>query len=781
MSEVHNYLKEFKDLRGLDLRASELTRDMTISQYTGQTVSGAASATAAKNVMLRQNGALNKRPGFSIKAVDAVGYGTEIFHNVNLTTGAISEEIVSVGAGLSKLISSTMTITYNGIGAANYSIFSDGSQIQFYLYVDGNTLLNTALGIGTEGSPITITQLVAAINTVSNFVAVGTSSSPAAFLEVSDNTALSATPLSLTYYTWSTISLPTGYKNPITHTQSTPFYNYYADRTNLTHENASLSEVNNVIYVSTGLDELHKYDGTRIYRAGLPQGILPVLSVIAGGTRANGLCNYKVTYEYTDAKSNYIQSAISPSAAITISGTNSVGVQYTNLRQTYSSPPSSAANYYGYDTDSSNLKINIYRTVSGAAATSTYYLVAQIVNDGTNDTTIYTDSKTDAQLGAAYVDPIKVMGLPPKCKYSDVWRNMLILGGCPTAVNTVSYADAGGEGNESFPISNAFDVDTKITGLRSLDNTLGVFRERAIDGVTGDLYVDSLQVDHISRDGIGCAANASIKEINGALYFLSLRGIYRISIQNGLEFIGLPISPVWQTGNPYSFLQATALNWNDKFLYIVNMPVLSSDASFSSDTLSNSYAYDYIRNAWFPFSYFNFMGGYCQKSDGTLWLNSRRQNEVAIVKIKTTGTQYDYSDHIHAIDSYYYSHWETMDQPSLWKKFLRIKLHSYDISINDFECDTFSLNIITQNDYQDSNLTDWTLSFSSGNAGWGFDPWGDFTWGEVRLSQIRTKIASKKAKSMRLGFLNPTIHENFLLSGWETEVTVPYKPTAVSA
>jgi hypothetical protein len=761
MMPTHTSIKEFDDIKGLDLRSSELKRDPM-------------SATITKNCMLRQTSALNKRPGYTRKAVSKGGYGTAVYHNVSLSTGIITEEIVSVGNTLSRLDSGSITISYSGSSVATYYINTDGSQIQFYIYLDGVVSNAIALGTGSEGTPITITQLVASINAISGFTATGSSSAPAAFLDVAYSVTIPSTPLTIYYKYWTDITLPTGYVNPITNSQSLPFYNYFTTNSSIDLENSSIVEVNDVMYIATGFDELHKYDGTRLYRAGMPNGITPTTALDGAGVLDAGTYYYKITYEYTDAKGNLVEGVISgPSAALTVAASKSINITYKNLRHSYTTPFTNENNYKGFDTNSSNLKINIWRTQHNQSDTSTYYLVTSIANDKTSDTSLYRDNIPDSSVGAEYIPPVKVGGLPPKCKYLDVWRNMLIMSGCPTAVNTTYYADIEA-GNEVFPSANSFDVDSKVTGLRSLDNVLGIFRERSIDGVTGDLSTDNFQVDHLSRDGIGCAANATIHEINGHLYFLSSRGVYRVAPSSGLEHIGLPISPKFQLGNPYSFKQATAMNWNDKFLYAIHMPVCPVNASYSTNTSSETFVFDYQRGAWFAWTNFNIMGGYAQLTDGSIHIVDRKVSEIAIHRVKNSLTPYDFSDHTDAISMEYGTHWETMGEPSLYKKFLRTKVHSYDISINDFENDTFNLNLLTQHDYLDDDVTDLTLNFSGGADGWGLGPWGNFPWGETRLSQIRTKIASKKSKSMRILFKNDTLHENILVSGWEIEAAVPY-------
>ncbi|MCK9370533.1 hypothetical protein M0R04_11535 [Candidatus Dojkabacteria bacterium] len=775
MVAPHTSIKEFDDIKGLDLHASELKRSHVNATYT-------------KNAILRQTGALNKRPGWSRKASKVGGsgndvgcFGAKVFHNVNTTTGVITEEILSVGDTVYKLTTGSFTLAYAGAAVATYSVITDGTDINFLIYLDDVLTYTYDMGNGSEVVPIYIVDLVAYLNGLTSFTAVGSGTCFAAFLPVIQAVTITAAPITITYNDWIALSTPTGYVNPITPAQTLPFYNYNATSTSTDFENASIVEVNDVIYFATGTDELHKYDGTRLYRAGMPHGDTPITVANAGaGVLDAGAYYYKITYSYTDAKENIVEGRISDSSvSLTVGANKKIDITYYNLRHSYTTPPINPENYKGYDTQSSNLKVNIWRTKHDQSATSTYYLVTAATNNSAADTTTYVDNIPDSSLGAAYIEPLKTPGLPPKCKYLDVWRNMLIMSGNPTAVNTVYYADIEG-GNEIFPTANAFDVDSKVTGLRSLDNILGVFRLKAIDGVTGDLATDVFQVDHLSRDGVGCAANATIEEIGGKLYFLADRGVYRISQQGGLEHIGLAISPKLQAGNSFSFKQATAMNWHDKFLYAIHMPVCATNSSYSDNTTNEIFVFDYQREAWFAWDNFNFMGGYAQKDDGTLYILGRISTMKSIEILKKQLNMYDFSDHTDIINFDYRTAWDSMGEPSIFKKFLRIKVHSYDISINDFECDVFSVNLITQHDFIDQDITDLTLDFSGGNNGWGGTPWGVFTWGDIRSTQLRTKIASKKSKSMRTIFKNSNLHENVLISGWEVEVATPYTLTALA-
>ena len=68
------------------------------------------------------------------------------------------------------------------------------------------------------------------------------------------------------------------------------------------------------------------------------------------------------------------------------------------------------------------------------------------------------------------------------------------------------------------------------------------------------------------------------------------------------------------------------------------------------------------------------------------------------------------------------------------------------------------------------------MDFSGGAEGWGNSPWGQFIWGEARLEQMRSKLASKKARALRVIFNNANLQENILISGYELEIALPYDP-----
>ena len=754
MAAPSKLFKVFTAFGGLDLRSSDILRSNE-------------AATAMQNMTFRQTGALNKRKGFQTKDQTGNGgsYGMTSFNNINTTTGAVTEEVIGIDDNLQRLATYSFTLTYTGSNSGVYYdmyLHTDG-KFYFDVYDNYTRVLNQDLGTGYETSGrVQISDLTTTLNALTDFTcgsADGATTNSAAFIPVADSVTISGSGTAVTFQAWLDITTPGTY--------TTPFTEFYDKRTNAEFENATFTQLNNVLYIATGYNVLHKYDGIKVYKAGLPKATTPTAATsgAAGGSFATSrVLRYKIGIEHTDAKGNVHEGELSDYVEVTVDGSgNSINVTYTEL----------AANS-GYDTDGT-MKYNIYRTDDSANATdsSLYYLV----HTADQGDTIPWDDQGTAE-GAEFIAPIKTPGLPPSdIRYIDTWRGQLIGAGSITNTDTVYYSNVVTSDGWSTASDN-FIVDNKVTGLKSLDNALYVFKKHSIDAVTGDLSVDSLTVDKVSRDGIGCSAHATIQEVKGRLFFLSDEGVRAIS-QEGIEDVGAPIYPKFQAGNSFSFRYAVAFNWLAKNQYLLFMPTLvtPNNPSVTNNSSDAVYVFDYFRRAWLEWESFNFAGGMCEVDDN-IYMSRRLANNIDVVKVLQNGTSQDYNDHQSAITFSYSTNWMTLEEPSIWKKFLRCKLHSYDTSVNDFENDAFTVTLKSQHDYNTGKT--WTnidYDFSGGSQGWGLGPWGQFPWGEIRLPQLKRKIASKKVRSMRLIFENSQISKNILISGFEMEVVTPYKVT----
>lgn len=821
MASNYQLGKYFQNFKGLDLRVSDLLRE-------------SGSATEVSNVTLRKTGALSKRKGYKTLMLPAGGYGTSKYININNTTGVVTEELVSVDDDLYKMLEDTgLSITYTGSGSAYYNIIleSDG-EFYFQVFESGASVLNQNLGTGYESSPYLLSALISTVNALSNFTcaSTGVTTEPAAFLPSQESIDIPSTGVTVSFKYWTKIDTPDGITDPLA--------TFYAARNDSDFENASFASVNNVLFCATGHDHLHKYDGNRFYRAGLPTPSTPTDGAGGGGslTYSSGeKYSWKYTYEYTDAKGNILESDASATVDYTTTGAaESRNITVSNLQNTTGFNTDQGTvdgnqagvntitmiaghnikandNVYLVDQSSgdtvkrnvtsttntsividgdavdvsdtdiiSNVKIILYRTKADGI---TFYISKELINDTGNATQAYDDGTADSGIVIDYVAPVKPHTLPPKAKYIDVWRNNLILTGIRDDVNTVFYSDI--DGAEFFPTDNSFLTESpkgdKNSGIGTLDNFLFIFKEESIAGVTGDLDQASFTVDIVSRQGVGCLAHNTIQEVNGKLWFLSEYGIFSIS-NKGLQEESINIKTSFGSASTFEYKQAIAYHWLDESKYLIMLPELNTSSGgdkFVDNTNTKVFMYDIFWQAWFEWSDLDFLGGIAEV-DNKLYFSNRQFDSVSSSikawsnRISDNGTRYDYADHTEAIDFSYKSHWETLGEPSLFKKFLRLKIQSLDISLGDFETNDFSLLVTTEHDYDTQTVSSITYDFSGGASGWGESPWGDFPWGESRLPSMSRKLKRRKARSMRVLFSNSTLHENVLISGYELEVATPY-------
>lgn len=745
-------VKGFVDFQGIDLTASDLARE---PKY----------ATEATNVDYKKSGAMTKRKGFKgVSVGDFGGYGSAAYSNLDITNGQINEEIVSIDEDAYVLRKHDLTITYTGPNTAYVDLFYSKDDDTFLCNVYDNNVLVLSEDLGTvidQPSFTDIATLITSINALANFSASasGATTVPAAFLNNTRNLILDPAS-TITYEYLEVIPTPTGYSSPFAGAQAKINESYF--------ENASFANHRSCLYIATGYDALHKYDGQRLYKAGLPTASIDSVALAGAGAITATNIQYKVVYEYTDAKGNVITGIESDLSAKISPAAQQIDITVDNILDTS-----------GYDTDSSDLIIRIYR--NRTEDSTTFYEVGFVVNDGTVATQIFTDNVAINSEGVEFIDPIKPHTLPPIAKYISTHQGLLVLTGIEDDVNGVRYSDI--DSGEYFPINNSFLTESnfgdKNSGIAPLGNSLFVFKDRSIFQIVGNLADDLFRVDLFGSARIGCVAHATIHEVNGFLLFLSDKGVYSLNQnEQSLEELSEKVEPLFSSyRTTYNMKKAVAVNWLNNDKYVVMLPTVLNDHA----TSYNVVVFDYFRRAWLSWTSINALGGFVIK-DESLYFQERKfrvasgLTETYLYKFQDTGDIWDYADHTAAISYSFKSHWEAMGEPSLFKKFVRCKLHSLELSDDDFESDDFSVRLRTETDYFNTTRTDTTLSFSGSSGGWGVDIWGLFAWGATRLIGRKTKLLPMKCRSLRLILSNDTLHENVLISGYEFEVVPAYKP-----
>ncbi|MBR9701025.1 hypothetical protein GOV11_04125 [Candidatus Woesearchaeota archaeon] len=559
-----SYLNHF----GIDLKSSDLTRPIQF-------------ASGMKNAQYRKSGAVEKRKGFQAHSASKGGFGLFTYERIDPDTGLQVPQVVAVSTIGHKLVDATMTVTYSGSDpTCLMSIFYDveTSQYRAQILEGAVFVLDKALGLGfDEASPVAISSLVTDINALTGFAATttGETTVSASFFKIVRDHDLAASTLTATAGGYSDINSPL----------ASPFAGSETNKNADNFENVSSVQINNVLYLSNGYDEVQKYDGQTLYRSGVPEPATVTNALVAAGSITGTTYVHLVQYQQVDAVGNITEGnflktdpPLSPTAEsfdVTVanilasSGFNTDCAIVAGLQavvNTITVDDGSGGSHtmevgdkaYFFDTVSAanvtrnvtaiaagtitvdgaavtvsdnvvisnNLKINIFRSKSSATTPESFFLVDEIPNNSFTATQVYNDDIVDASLGAQFIEPLTDRSTPPKGKYISSFSNQTIIAGNIEFPNTVFFADV--DGPEFFPAgSNNFRVDTIlgdiITGISPTVQDFAIFKQKSIHIMSGDIANVNLRVSLLTGD-IGCIAHATIKEARGLLGFLSDRG-----------------------------------------------------------------------------------------------------------------------------------------------------------------------------------------------------------------------------------------------------------------
>lgn len=826
MAGSNNLIKSFFNDRGIDLRSSDLVREANF-------------ASGSINTDFRKTGALNKRKGYQARTEDKGGNGLAVYANVNTSTGAITEELMNLDDNLHKLIDSTITVTYSGSNAARMNMYLDSGSSTFKFILTDNEVEVLSYDLGTginESTVITLANLKTQIDAISDFSCTiqGITTAPAAFLTISRDVTVESTGTTISYQYWSQINCPLS--SPLSNYhgqrdndefQNASFVNlsnnlyvstghdeqykydgqtFYragmpqgttpttADggagaitNSSMTHRitHIQIDNKGNVIEgiessTSTPLNLTSKQVNVTVTNIEDDTGFNTNCAIVAG---AQSTVN-EITVDDGSAGSHTIKANDTAYFYDSVTG-DYITRNVDSVTATTITVAGAAVSVADNAVISNNLRIAIYRNQS---AGTTHSLVAEIPNDSFSTTQVYVDNVADASLGADYVTPIKAHGLPPKCKYSTVFQNLFILSGDLENVNTSYHSDI--DGPEYFPSGdNSYITETirgdKNTGVAVNNNTLFIFKDKSIHAVSGTLSTGQVRVDEVSGGDVGCLSHHTITEIKGRLVFLGEKGVFGLAVgDNEAEEISAKIEPIFEpSSSTFNLTKAVAINWFEKDKYILFLPTEATSGSggkYTDSTNSEMYIFDYSRKAWLEWDNIDIKGGVTIYNN-ELYFIERRLGSVTsnvesyLYKILDTNDTYDYADHSAAITLTHKTHWESLKDPDVFKKFLRLKVHSLDASVNDFETDTFVINVETQINYNNSESSSFSLNFGANTTGWGEFQWGLAPWGSVRAIELKSKLKSTKGRAIRVIFTNNTVHENILVSGWTIEANLPFR------
>jgi hypothetical protein len=293
--------KLYTNFVGLDLKSNDLVRNDNF-------------ASALLNCQNDKDGNLEKRKGYQARGESKGGFGMFVYNRVDPTTGKQNEELVTADESLHRVVETTFTITYSGTESIVFlSMLFDPATDQYRMKITEGSVqvLDTGLGRGfDEGTIQTLAGLKSIVDGITDFAASisGDNSLPAAFLKSEENFDFSAGDYIGVVKEYEQVNETFGGS---TH----PFSGSETNKLDDEFENISGVQLSNVLYLSNGYDDLMKYDGQTIYRAGLPTPIAPLLNPVAGSALDNtadppdpDVWQYQVRYTQYDAAGNIIDS-----------------------------------------------------------------------------------------------------------------------------------------------------------------------------------------------------------------------------------------------------------------------------------------------------------------------------------------------------------------------------------------------------------------------------------------------------------------------------------------
>lgn len=447
------------------------------------------------------------------------------------------------------------------------------------------------------------------------------------------------------------------------------------------------------------------------------------------------------------------------------------------------------------DAISNNLRIQIVRSKTGATTPTVHYVVAEIPNNSLTATTVYVDNTLDAALGDRLIRPVSDRTVPPLLKYLFVFQGQLCGLGNPELPNQAYWSDV--DGLEYFPADNnqqSIDNDYGeiLTGGAKSGEVAAWFTDKTTTIMSGYLADNSVRFDEISSD-IGCKAHQTIKKVGNYVAFWSNKGPYKIlganlpqplgeSADSQGRSLGGRMEPVLdQAGvvpdEVLEFKRAVSVNDRDAELYITFIPAETSHSGeVASNENSKLFVYDYARDAWLLWDTIDMSGGAAIFDGDLLWQERHWSTFDSAIRYllyrkHNLNDAWDYEDEDAAISQSYKSGWEAAGEPSVFKKYMKLRCFQLEETPNSNPTITLKQEV----DFN-AEVTQAQTSFTVFGLGYGVSGYGTEPYGDAGFYSSERELADGHFVSSRFVFENEEHQTNSIISGWEVEMVAPYEP-----
>jgi len=311
--------------------------------------------------------------------------------------------------------------------------------------------------------------------------------------------------------------------------------------------------------------------------------------------------NYVAVFSNRDLSGRVYKSGISKQLQVTITNTGvNTGYDALNLLVPFNTTTNA---------DGSALQVEVYRTtnngtvfykVSGQDPSANYPFILNNIGQGPFSAfrdTITDDNLTDNEL--LYTTGGVLENTPaPACTIMEVYKNIIFMAGLENPYN-IQYSKVVGY-NTAVDFNDTLILETPTTGgpvsaLKGMDDKLFIFKNTSIYFIAGGQNnftsylrtraggVTNMELPVLSSD-IGCINKNSCVLTPIGIMFKSNRGIYLISRNMQLEYIGAPVQ------------EYNNLVINDSCLY-----AKEGEVRFITER-TDCIVYNYERDVWYTFS-----------------------------------------------------------------------------------------------------------------------------------------------------------------------------------
>ena len=135
--------------------------------------------------------------------------------------------------------------------------------------------------------------------------------------------------------------------------------------------------------------------------------------------------------------------------------------------------------------------------------------------------------------------------------------------------------------------------------------------------------------------------------------------------------------------NSYTKQKSLSFNWVKENVMLFAIPLEISNGTALATSSAKIFAYDTNKNAWLEWDNIECSGGIALL-DNKVYFSTRSAHsstnliESQLYIMQDTGSTYDYTDHASPINFVYKTNWEALGEPTVPKKFLRLKMYAMD-------------------------------------------------------------------------------------------------------